>query len=200
MKLIRRISPQRLAALLKRGSIIAMPTDTVYGLIGLATPVTRRRILRIKRRPSTKELPILISSVAMAKRYAHVSKQQERFLHCIWPGPVTVVLKNKKLLKGFFGVAIALRIPGDPFLRRVIAALQFPVTGTSANISGRVSLADYAAVIQEFKRATHRPDYIIKSFRTKKTARSSTIVDATGTQLHLIRKGPISFRHLKKNW
>ena len=84
---------------LKRGKMVVSPTDTVYGLLVDAT--NRRavkKVFQVKGREKGKPLPVFVKDIAMAKRFACVSKEQEKFLKTAWPGKVTVVLKSRERL------------------------------------------------------------------------------------------------------
>lgn len=206
---------------LRHGGVLAVPTDTVHGLVGLARLDVKKRIYRIKQRSARKPLPLFVADITMARRFAHISVRQEQFLKKVWPGQVTVIVRNKKNLSGFKTSTIALRVPDDRFLLAVLKKVNAPLTGTSANISGNTPFLRAAQIIREFKNKRYRPDIVIqgngsRQARTvysstlwrgtkekgaqKKKALSSTVVDIRGHTPRIIRKGPISLTKIKKAW
>src|SRR3989344_6369022 len=84
---------------LKKGNVLACPTDTVYGFVADATNAKAvRKISQIKGREKGKPIPIFVKDIAMAKFLAKIDKSQEAFLEKVWPGKVTVILESKNKL------------------------------------------------------------------------------------------------------
>ena len=114
----------------------------------------------------------------------------------LWPGPLTLILPARPdlppLLTGGTG-AIGVRQPGHILIRRLLAALGFPVTGTSANRSGQPPLATAAAVALEMEKV----DLILDAGPTP-GGRPSTVVDLTVSPPRLVRAGAISTDTLKE--
>ncbi len=132
---------KKIAQVLKQGKIIAYPTDTVYGLGCQATNEEAiSRLYKIKKRALSKPAIILVNGLAMAKKFAHINQEQEKFLSSIWPGPVTVILKSRRrlplALQSNDG-GIALRLPKSLFIVKVITEINCPLVSTSLNVSGR---------------------------------------------------------------
>ena len=157
---------------LKRGKVIVYPTDTIYGLGCIATNKKAiNRIYKIKKREKKKPLLILVSSMAMLKKYCYVSKEQEEYLKNVWkqerqfenpPNPpllkggdraVSVILKSRRMLpKELTGGSedIAVRLPKDELLIKMIGRVKTPIVSTSVNISGKRSLANISQVNKYF--------------------------------------------------
>ncbi len=141
----------RAAEILATGGLVAIPTETVYGLAADAgNDLAVARVFAAKGRPSFNPLIVHVASVAEARRIAEVSPEAERLISAFWPGPLTLVLP----LRAGAGIAplvtaglgtVALRMPAHPLARQVLAALGRPVAAPSANPSGRVSptMADH---------------------------------------------------------
>ena len=125
---------------IKKGEVIVCPTDTVYGLIADATNEKAvEKVFKIKQRPKEKPIPIFVKDLKRAKRLVEIDKEREKILKKIWPGKVTVVLKKREKIE-VVGVAkktIALRIPNYKLVNILLSKLNRPLTGTSANISGK---------------------------------------------------------------
>lgn len=147
----------RALKLLKIGKVIICPTDTVYGLVASATNKKAvKRVFEIKKREKGKPIPIFVKNIKMAKKLALVEKEQEKFLKKVWPGKVTVVLKRKKncgLPAILFGgkKTIGLRIPNYRLINGLLKKLNKPLTGTSANISGKSASTKIKEVLKQFE-------------------------------------------------
>jgi tRNA threonylcarbamoyl adenosine modification protein (Sua5/YciO/YrdC/YwlC family) len=143
---------------IKGGKVIISPTDTVYGLIANAqNKQAVKKIFGIKRRSGQKPLPIFVRDLKMAKELAFINQKQEKFLREAWPGKITVILKTKpkaqRLFK--FGIIssekkIGLRIPKYKLINLLLNKLNFPLTGTSANISGQPASTKIKEVLKQF--------------------------------------------------
>mgnify|MGYP001582551289 FL=1 len=181
---------KKAALALRKGKVLACPTDTVYGLLTDATNKKAvERVLLIKGREKTKPLPIFVSNIAMAKRLAKVSRGQERFLKKSWPGKVTVVLKSKRILPAETGTteSIALRIPKHSLARLILGKVRRPLTGTSANLSGTPSLSDSKEIIAQFQNRKHKPDMVLDAGVLPKS-KPSKVIDITGVKHKVLRK------------
>ena len=129
---------ERAAELLRRGGLVAFPTETVYGLGADATnAVAVRRIFEVKRRPATSPLIVHADSEEMAREYAAewpacASELAERF----WPGPLTLVLPKKAIIPDEVTAGlgtVGLRVPAHPIALELIRTAGLPVAAPSAN-------------------------------------------------------------------
>lgn len=177
------------AVIVKRGGVIVAPTDTVYGLLADATNrLAIEKVYRIKDRIKSKPLPLFVKNIVMAKKVALVSPKQQKFLEENWPGKITVILKRKDSLK-IFGVnegTIALRIPFNKFINSLLENLNFPLAGTSANISGCDSCTKIDNLLQQFADKKILPDMIINAGDLPES-KPSTIVDLTQKETKILR-------------
>src|SRR5271170_50336 len=132
-----------LAARLRRGGIVAVPTETVYGLAGDAT---RRsaclKIFSAKGRPSNDPLIVHIASLRDLGRVAHPNPAALRLAARFWPGPLTIVLPKTGAVpdEATAGLpSVAVRMPSHPLFRRLIRMAGVPLAAPSANPFGFVS-------------------------------------------------------------
>ena len=132
---------RRVVNSLNAGNVVALPTDTFYGLA--VDPVNLRavdRIYDIKTRARHKPLSLLIAEVAQAYELAReIDTAFDRLAEKYWPGPLTIIVKAgaKLPLRVTANTGnVALRVPGAAISRAVVAALGLPITATSANLSG----------------------------------------------------------------
>ncbi len=178
---------------LKHDKVIVYPTDTIYGLGCLATNKRAvNKIFKIKKRSKNKPLLILVSSLAMLKKYCYVSQKQIEYLRKIWftpakARPVSVILRSKEVLpkevSGGMG-SLAVRLPSpcaqgldlpiNKFLITMIKRIKFPVISTSLNISKRKNFVNIEDIDQYFK--STKPDLIINAGKLKRN-KPSKIVD-----------------------
>jgi L-threonylcarbamoyladenylate synthase len=166
---------------LKMGKVVIFPTDTVYGII---CDVNNKKavdgLFKIKQRNKTKPIPIFVKNIKMAKCIAVINNKQEKYLKSVWPGKITVVLERKKGVK-LYGVnkdKIALRIPDCELVKSLFRKIDFPVSGTSANISGESSSVNINNVISQFENQKYKPDIIIDNGNLLNN-KPSTIIDLT---------------------
>ncbi len=184
--------------LIKEGKVIICPTDTVYGLISDATNIKAvRRLLKIKRRPKNKPIPIFVKNLKMAKTLAKIDKKQEKILRAVWPGKITTVLKRTRFRQGFggrgkirlYGVdkkTIALRLPDYKLLNVLLKKLNCPLVETSANISGRPPLTKIKEIIKQFKIRKYQPDLVIDAGNLL-NSRPSVVLDLTSWPPKILR-------------
>ena len=160
---------------IKDGKVLVCPTDTVYGLVCDAdNKKAVERLYEIKKRPRSKPLPIFIKDIMMAKKLAKINPVQEKYLKKVWPGKVTAVLERKDG-RGTIG----LRIPNHPWLLDLVKQQPSrPLTGTSANISGKPASTNIKEVIGQFEGQKYQPDLVIDAGNLPK-AKPSKVIDLT---------------------
>lgn len=139
-------SPRNLAILaghLQRGGLVAVPTETVYGLAGDATSRTAcLRIFAAKGRPSSDPLIVHIASVKDLGRVAVANAGALKLAGTFWPGPLTMVLPKRDAVPGEATAnlpSVAVRMPSHPLFRRLIRLAGVPLAAPSANPFGYVS-------------------------------------------------------------
>jgi L-threonylcarbamoyladenylate synthase len=199
---------ERAVALLRAEGVIALPTDTVYGLAADArNDAAIEKVFALKGRDAGKALPIFVSSLEMLEDAAFIKDERVRmFLEKVWPGAVTAVLPARGWLplrlrglpatlslarRAGGALTIAVRIPDDPFVRKVIEKFGGPITGTSANLSGHPACLTAADVEREFKHLPLRPAALF-SHGGASAGVSSTIVDCTVFPPKILRIGAVS--------
>lgn len=135
---------------LRRGDLVILPTETVYGLgADAANPRAVASIFEAKGRPRFNPLIVHLADVAAARRIAEFSPDAERLAQAFWPGPLTLVLPHRTaspicdLARAGLDT-VAVRIPAHPLALAVLTAFQGPVVAPSANRSGRPSPTTFA--------------------------------------------------------
>lgn len=132
-----------LAAALKRGELVAIPTETVYGLAAHALdPRACRRIFTAKRRPDHDPLIVHVTDLRAAEELAEFNDAARVIARHFWPGPLTLVLPKKKIVPGIVTSGqdtVALRSPAHPLARKLLKLSGLPLAAPSANLFGYVS-------------------------------------------------------------
>jgi L-threonylcarbamoyladenylate synthase len=135
---------QRAAALLRAGEVVALPTETVYGLAANAFDARAvERIYEAKGRPAHNPIIVHVASIAMARQcVGEWPAAAARLARAFWPGPLTVVLPRSEALPPVVtagGPTAGVRWPSHPFIQAVIRQCGFPLAAPSANPSNRLS-------------------------------------------------------------
>jgi L-threonylcarbamoyladenylate synthase len=134
---------RKLAALLRRGELVGVPTETVYGLAADALDTTAcTAIYRAKGRPPTDPLIVHVLSAKDAGRIAHLNTAARRLAAAFWPGPLTLVLDKRETVPDIVTAglgSVAVRVPAHPLFRRLLRATGRPLAAPSANPFGYVS-------------------------------------------------------------
>ena len=190
---------ERAAQLLEAGQIVAVPTETVYGLAADATnEAAVTRIFAAKGRPNFNPLIVHVDGAAMAARYSEADELARELMLAFWPGPLTLVLPLRPDSRLAASVTaglstVALRAPSHRVPRAIIAALGQPLAAPSANPSGRVSATTAAHVAEAFGEEV---PLVLDAGRCE-VGLESTIVAVCGGRLRLLRPGPVSVEQLR---
>ncbi len=178
------------AAKLRRGELVAFPTETVYGLGAAAfDEAAVARVFETKSRPPTNPLIVHVASVDMARTACtewpeHAMKLAEAF----WPGPLSIVVHRSERVPANVaagGPTVCLRMPAHPLAIALIEAFGEPIVGPSANRSGHVSPTTAEHVRAEF------PDVFVLDGGPCRVGIESTVVDVTLSRPAILRPGTI---------
>jgi len=186
-------------SILKRGGLVAFPTDTVYGLGAWAGHQEAvERVYRVKGRPAGRALPLLLAHVLQISEVAEAVPEVAWLLaRSFMPGALTLVLYKSTSVPDIVtagGKTVAVRIPAHPVPVALVRGLGAPIIGTSANLSGRPSSLTAEEVFSQFGDGI---DLVIDGGRCS-GGRESTIVDLTGEMLVVLRDGAISREELER--
>ena len=205
MRVIRIPDTDRQAALIeaageiKRGGIVAFPTETFYGLgVSFSDNEALTKLFELKRRPKDKPMPLIIGDVpALAVIASPPDKIAWRIIERFWPGPLTVLLAARPglpdLITGRSG-KVAVRVPGRSFALDLARAVGYPLTATSANISGMPPADNPADVIRYFGDAI---DLLIDD-GSAPGGEPSTIIDMSQGDISLVRPGAVPYEEILK--
>ncbi len=188
-------TPQLEAAvrLLRGGGVVAIPTDTLYGLAAAASDVGAvERLYRIKGRPAAMAVPLLIADESQLDTYGScVSDVARALARAFFPGALTLVLPRSGLVPDAVsggGDTVALRVPDHPVPRRIVRMLGCAITGTSANRSG----AESPTTARDVRRQLGSEVDLIVDGGECRGGVASTVVDVTGASPRILRQGAVS--------
>ncbi|MEI6073254.1 MAG: L-threonylcarbamoyladenylate synthase [Verrucomicrobiae bacterium] len=186
------------AALLAAGEVVALPTETVYGLGAAALdPLACAKIFEAKGRPLTDPLIVHIPTRGWLDRLAEVSETAARLAEHFWPGPLTLVLPRRSLVPDIVTAGqetVAVRMSAHPVFQAVLEAYGKPVAAPSANRFGRISPTLAEDVIEELG---GRIPLVLDGGPCAHGV-ESTIVLVRGGELHILRNGPVTAGELAR--
>ena len=182
------------AQILAAGGIVAMPTETVYGLAANARDGKAiARVFEAKGRPSFNPLIVHVYDLAAAMEIAEFTVRDLKIAESFWPGPLTLVLKRKEncgisdLVSAGLST-LAVRVPAHKTARALIKACGFPLAAPSANASGSMSPTAPAHVAQSLG---DKVDMILADGLSA-VGLESTVVDGMGNRMLILRPGAIT--------
>jgi L-threonylcarbamoyladenylate synthase len=177
--------------ILKKGGVVAFPTDTVYCLAAsLSSPEAISRIFDIKGRAMTKALPVLVADAIQMRQVAEMNPLAELLVRRFMPGGLTLILKKKPLVPDIVTGgrdSVAVRIPGHTIALYIIKAVGAPLTGTSANLSGQGSVCSAEEVRAQLGDLV---DMVLDGGNCPGGI-ESTIVDLTTPRPTIVREGAV---------
>ena len=170
-----------------------MPTESFYGLgVRYDDESALRRLYELKQRPKEKAMPLIIGSMEALTHIAQsIPVTAERLIEKFWPGPLTILMNAVSGLSEFITSGtgkVAVRIPGKSFALELVKCLEFPVTATSANISGMPPAENPGEVVKYFPNSL---DILVDGGLTPGGV-ASTIVDVTTERPVIVRQGKIT--------
>ncbi|AGF75465.1 L-threonylcarbamoyladenylate synthase [Bartonella vinsonii] len=193
------VSIKEAVALLEQGRLVALPTETVYGLAGDATNGRAvSSIFSTKKRPQFNPLIAHVSGIEMAEHYVDIDVLSRRLMEVFWPGPLTFVLPLKvhhdihPLTTSGLNT-LAVRFP-DGCFAEVVQIFGRPLAAPSANQSGRLSPTSAEAVLESLGRSVP----LILDGGPSKIGLESTIIKVCGERLYLLRPGGLAAEEIEK--
>ena len=188
---------ERAVSLLRNGGLVAIPTETVYGLAALASNQDAvRKVFAVKNRPTDHPLIVHVSTVAQAQQWAHFDERAKTLAHYFWPGPLTLLLKKKDIVPHWVTGGrdtVAIRMPDHAVTLELIDKLGEPVVAPSANRFGKVSPTEPQHVLADLGAEV---DLILDGGKCS-IGLESTIVECI-TDVHILRPGAITEQDIEK--
>ncbi len=169
------------AGILRRGGLVAFPTETVYGLgANLDDPQAIQELYRVKQRPFEKKVTLHIAQrSAVESTGVQVTDLARRLIGRFWPGPLTLILGRPD------GSSVGFRMPGHPVALTLIAQAQVPVVAPSANRSGEPPPRSAEPILRDLG---DEIDLILDAGPTP-LGLESTVLDLSGPAPLILRRG-----------
>lgn len=189
--------------LIKKGEVVAFPTETVYGLGANALDINAiKKIYLAKGRPSDNPLIVHIGKKNDIYALTNITEDKTRkivskLILKFWPGPLTLILpKTQKIPSEITGGldSVAIRMPKNKIALKLITSSGVPIAAPSANISGKPSSTSFKHVFQDFE---GKIPAIIKA-KSSKIGIESTVLDLTQKNPTILRPGGVSFEEIKE--
>ena len=184
---------------LKKGNVVGLPTETVYGLAGNAySKKSVNKIYRLKKRPNFNPLIVHYFNYKNAEKEVVLNDSFFKLYKKLCPGPITFILKKRIKSKIQSSVTaklntIAVRFPSHRVVRSILKKINFPLAMPSANLSSGISPVNAKNVADEFRKNIK----LIINGGKSKIGIESTVIDLTGTP-KILRPGIISSKIIKK--
>ncbi len=183
---------QRVAEALRAGEVVALPTETVYGLAANALNAQAvGNIYAIKGRPAHNPIIVHVASSAMAQRCVTLwPAVAEKLARAFWPGPLTLVLPKAESIPDIVtagGPTVGVRWPSHPFIQAVIRTCGFPLAAPSANLSNQVSPTNTEHVWRQLGGKLR----LIVDGGQSQVGIESTVLDLASTSPRILRPGMV---------
>jgi L-threonylcarbamoyladenylate synthase len=183
---------RRAMELLRAGQVVALPTETVYGLAANALDAQAvAKIFEIKGRPATNPIIVHVSDLPMAKRCTRdFPPLAEQLAKAFWPGPLTLVLPRAEAIPAIVtsgGGTVGVRWPSHPLMQAVIRECGFPLAAPSANLSNQISPTNAAHVQKQLNGQVP----VIVDGGQSAVGIESSVLDLTVTPPQILRPGMI---------
>ena len=179
---------------LRAGGVVALPTETFYGLAAAAFDAgSVRRIFELKGRPESKPLLVLVASVAMAETVARVTPAARDLMLRYWPGALTLVLPALPIVPAVVTAGtgtLGVRLSPHPVACGLVELLGEPVTAPSANPNGLAPPTTAAGVLAHFPEGL---DLVLDGGPTS-GGEPSTVLDLTAEPARILRQGAVIVR------
>jgi tRNA threonylcarbamoyl adenosine modification protein (Sua5/YciO/YrdC/YwlC family)/dephospho-CoA kinase len=187
------------AETIKNGGLVAVPTETVYGLAGNGLDENAvKNIYEVKGRPAVKPLSLMVPDKEAIWKYCEdVSRQAEVLADAFWPGPLTIILKSRDIVPDIVragGKTVGLRCPDHPLTIKALQTAGVPFAAPSANPSGEESPKNAQKVAEYF---SGKIDGIIDGGECG-IGRESTIIDMSALPYKILRQGALSKSEIEK--
>lgn len=182
----------RATEILNKGGIVIFPTDTAFGIgCRIDKESSIEKLFELRKRPKDKAVPVLISSIKMAKEYIQgIPGEVQKLMENYWPGALTIVLESKvhkvpSLVRGG-GSTIGIRMPNHETTLKLIDGAGVPILGPSANFAGEKTPYKFEDLDNEL---ISKVDYVLKGDTS--AGNVSTVIDCSQKPWKILRQGAV---------
>lgn len=180
---------EKAVRVLQLGGLVVYPTETLYGLgANIMDLGAIQRVFEVKGRFHNKPISIAFRDVRHADKYVYFTPAARKLAEIFLPGPLTMILPAKISLGEMFGgEKIAVRVSNHKVVQAIMSKVKFPITATSANISGK---ADPICAQDSIDQIGEKIDLILDSGKCEHSM-PSTVVDLSEGKIVIVREGVI---------
>jgi L-threonylcarbamoyladenylate synthase len=187
------------AAAIRRGAIVLIPTDTLYGLaVDAFSPDAVDRLVRLKGRPAGQPIPLIAADLAqVTAQVGRLPAAALRLASAFWPGPLTLVVPAPAGLPAAVTAGtrtVGVRVPNHPVARALCAAAGCVLTATSANVSGAPPSSDPGEAAHG---VGHGVDVRLDAGSVPGGA-ASTVLDVTAGDVRVVRDGAVAWSEIRE--
>lgn len=182
-------------AVLRAGSLVVFPSDTVYGLLADSTNTSAiDKLLSFKDRPVGKAISVFMADQKMAEEYTEVNQNAKNVIKNLLPGPFTVICESKHKtdlrLEAENGT-LGFRMPDYQLIYELVTRFGKPITATSANLSGKLPVHSISALLKTLSQRKKDALNLIIDAGSLPKNKPSTVIDTTTGQLKTLRIGDL---------
>ncbi|MDA3788565.1 MAG: L-threonylcarbamoyladenylate synthase [Desulfobacula sp.] len=193
------VSIAKAGKILQKNGVVIFPAKCLYGVAANALDETAiKKVFHLKQRPWINPILVLISDrIQLSTLVTSISRQAYTLMDAFWPGNITLVFEAKKHISKYLTAGtgkIGIRIPAHPVAKALVEYVNFPITGTSANLSGKNGCNQ---IDQLSSTIIDQADLVLDA-GTLKGGRGSTIVDVTASSVTIIREGEVTANQINK--
>ncbi len=179
---------------LKRGELVCYPTDTLYGIgADIRNIEAVKKVFLLKKRPMDKPLSVAVSSKKSIENIAFVNDNSKKIIDKFLPGPLCIILKKKKIIPDIVTAGlknVAIRVPKNKTALSLLSSFG-PITCTSANLHKKNTPKSISEIYMQFK-----DEISVYIDEGELYSEPSTIIDLSGEDIKIVRKGMISEEEL----
>ena len=195
-KILEKDNHKEIVETLKSGGLVALMTDTVFGLGARSdVPSLYEHLAQVKNRPATKPFPLMSSSLEQIEKIAILTERDRKLIKKFMPGPVTFIFNKKDNVFPYLGeqTTIGVRIAEGNWLQSIINELGVPIWLPSANLSDYPTALNSLMVLEQLDGLI---DAVVKGSAAGGV--SSSVFDLTGEEIVCLREGPVSLKQIEK--
>lgn len=180
---------KKAAKVLEIGGVVVYPTETLYGLGANVFDVNAvQRVFEIKGRDLKKPSSVAFRDLEQAKKFLEFTSAAEKLARKFLPGPLTIILNSKIEFDAFLGGnKVSVRIPDNMVAQAILSEIKFPITATSANLSGGKEPVEVKDALEQIG---DKIDLVLDGGKCK-YGKPSTVIDATTEEIKVVREGVI---------
>lgn len=200
MKILSFNEKEEILSYLNKDEVIAIPTETVYGLAVLSSSLNAfNNLVKVKERSPDKPFTLMVSNIKMIEKYCYVNDLAKKLINKYMPGSITLLLPKKENIPEYLhlnSLYIGIRMPENKDLLDFINYVNQPLLVPSANKANNKPCLTCEQIIKEFNK--NDIACIVKNDYDIKNNLPSTIILVKNDDIELIREGPIKFDDIRK--